>query len=110
MRQVCTKDLDRPIRIQRNVTSPDGKGGRISNWVDAFSCFAQITTLFGTETNNSNRVQATKMIRVTIRFRDGIDEAMRILYQDRTMNIRFLNDLGERHQWLEMQCQENVAL
>lgn len=89
--------LDRRITIQEPVVSQDGYGEPIATrWSDVATVRAQVIPVSGREYFDAAAVRAEKTTRFRIRWRRGVTETQRIVYDGRNYNIRSIVEIGRR--------------
>lgn len=101
--------MRRRVRIQQKTTGVDSVGFPINDqWTDVVTVWAEVKplTLRAREVYQAAGIEAQKSIQVTIRYRSGIAENMRILYGVRTFDIWSVLDTEERHVELQLICRE----
>ena len=76
-----TQQLDRIITIQQRTVTRDSFGGDVVTWVDLAQVWASFTPQSAREQfrNESNIEQASNTAAFRIRWRDDLDEAMRVV-------------------------------
>lgn len=109
-------DLNTRIRIQYKKS--DGSGSfKTAEWVDIGNSTAEDPPRFkyskwvgvhGSEVWIANSVQAERAATVTIRFDKRVNEACRILYGDIVYKIISIDDIGQKHKWLELKVKAEV--
>lgn len=100
-----TGDLDQRIELQRLTRTADGGGGYSETWTTYDTVWAKVEPLSGRERYHAQQTQASANYRVTIRYRDDVSPADRILWRGRVMNIRFPADAGPRNPWLPLDAE-----
>lgn len=103
-------DLRHRLTLQQEVRTADGAGGYTPSWSDVATVWAQVEPLKGAERLHAMQLQDTVSHRVTIRYRAGVTAALRLLFGTRVFNIRAVINPGERNRWLELMCEEGVAV
>jgi SPP1 family predicted phage head-tail adaptor len=85
------------ITVQQLSASDDGYGGKIANWGDVATLFAQVQPIFGnaSERQEAGQRSANAGYRVRIRYRGDITAAMRIIWKTHTLAIHSLHEQGE---------------
>lgn len=79
------------VSIERNVPIIDSSGEKIENWNPVHPrVYAAIEPLSARELFASGAEQSEVVARITIRFRPGINHAMRIVHKDQVYNIEGL--------------------
>lgn len=88
--------LDRRIEIQEPAITRDSFGGETVAWVNFATVWAEYTQTAADERfqNEANRELATRRARFRIRHRPGIDERMRVVYDERAFNIKGIQPWG----------------
>lgn len=82
-------DLDQSITIQAEGTIPDGYDGTIpGGWADVATVPAQVRDKGGNEAMEHMRATGRQTFEITIRRRDGITPANRIMWEGRVLNVR----------------------
>lgn len=80
------------ITIEQRVVSSDGGGGEIQQWNELARVWADVrpvnSFVRNTERFRLGQTQVSKLHRITLRSRDDITEDMRVIYQERVLNIR----------------------
>ena len=79
-----------------------------SNWEDVSTVWAAVMPISGREFYAAQQSQSEVTHNVHIRYRPGINTAMRILYRKRKFQIISIIDHEERHQSLLIKCKELV--
>ena len=105
-----TTRLDRIIEIQRRVVTRDSFGGEVETWAELETVWANVNQTGADEAfrNEANREVATRDARMTIHYRDDIDETMRVIYDERAWDIRGIAEIGFKNK-LELLVQANIG-
>ncbi len=98
------------VQLQRQQRTPDGIGGFDIEWTTYATVSAYIAPLSGTETVVAMQIQDSTTHRLYIRYRAEILPEDRVLFGERTFNIRSVLNLEERNRFIEMRAEEGVAL
>lgn len=101
--------LRNTIRLQRAVTASDGAGGQQVTWSTYATVSAYILPLTGNERLQADRLENPLRKRITIRYRAGVEERDRVLYNGQAHHIQYIADIEERRQWLEIGVTKGVA-
>lgn len=100
--------LDRRIEIQSFTDTRTATGAAERTWTAVARCFAGVSyPLTGNrEDVEGDQPVATTRVTFTIRYRDGLNESMRILYSNKYYNL--LPPFAEvgRKQYLQINAQE----
>ncbi len=101
--------LRESVTIQSPTNTRDSVGGFTTVWTDVLATRAQVRGLSGSEQFFAQRLEANASVKVTIRYRSGITEDMRVLIRDEPYQIRYIDNLEFRDRWLVMTCERGVA-
>lgn len=91
--------LDRCIRVESRSLAQDSYGEALETFTIVESCRAGVKYLRATEPFQGDQFNAQRRVRFTIRWRSGIDETCRIIYNGDTYDIQGVSEQGRR-QWL----------
>lgn len=107
--QTRVGNMRRQITIQQQAATQNALGEEIPSWTTFATCWASIEPMNGRELLAAQQVQSQVNTRITIRYRDGVTPAMRILYKSRYFDIQSIQDIEERNRFLVLQCVERVG-
>lgn len=93
--------LDRCVRIESRTLAQDSYGESLETWAVLESVRAGVKYMRGMEPFQGDQYNAKRVVQFTIRYRTGIDETARIVWEGDTYDIDYINQKG-RHQWLEI--------
>ena len=102
--------LRHPIELQSQDRTPDGIGGFTVTWVTYRMPWAWIRPTSGNETVVGDQIQAAITHDIVIRYQPGVLAEDRVLFGERTFNIRSVINVEERSRWLQLRCEEGVAI
>lgn len=107
---MTTGRLDRIIELQRRAITRDSFGAEIETWAELDTVWAHVNQTGADEAfrNESNRDQATRDARMTIHYRDDLDETMRVIYDERAWDIRGIAEIGFKDK-LELLVQADIG-
>lgn len=97
------------ISLQSKVITQDSTGAPVETWSEIAALWAAKEPLSGREFFDAQGVFEENIVRFRIRYREGMDPAMRIAHGGRTYNIKSIIDPEERHRELELLCAEGVS-
>ena len=92
--------LEEPVRTQ------DGGGGTSESWIAVATVWGQIEARPGGEAIQADRVTATVLHNITIRYRAGVLPEMRFRTGTRIFHILSVADIEDRDRWLICRCEE----
>jgi len=103
--------LKEPVTFQRMTRTADGAGGQTQTWatVSGAPTRAYVRVASGNERYAHDRVEATIKLKLTTRYTNALRESDRVLIRGRAHNIKLLNNLEFRNQWLEISVDGGVA-
>lgn len=99
-------EMNRRIILQSCVKTDDGYGGKTIEWVDHATVWAKVEPLSGREYFEAHQTQAEVTHRVTTRYRDDIDETMRIVFGEKILEIEAVLDVESARQRLVIMARE----
>ena len=99
-------ELNRRIEIQQEVATRGTSGQEILTWEQLACVWAKATyTLTGSgEDVTANQVIVTTRTDFVIRYRSGLDEKMRIVYNGSNYGILNIHEFQERNRFLMIQA------
>lgn len=97
--------LNRRILIQEETASRGDSGQEILNWTTLHDCWAKVDypNIGSGEEVQNDQVIVTTRTDFTIRYRAGLDEKMRVVYQGVNYSIANISEIERRH-FLLLQC------
>ena len=101
--------LRRQITIEQRSTSRDAFGQELIAWSRFATCWAEIQPLAGRELIAAQAVLPEVSVEVVIRYRPGVDSAMRVLYGSQVYEIGAVLDIDMRHEQLRLLCTQGVT-
>ena len=103
--------LNKKISLQRITRTPDGGGGYTESWTEYAKTWAHVKPKTGNEIFSGMQLEANITHDIMIRYRSDILPNDKIVLEtSRELNIRSIIDLEERHVWLQLRCEEGVAV
>ncbi|PHA00939.1 head-tail adaptor protein [Bacillus pseudomycoides] len=96
------------IILQKRSTDyeTDEEGNPLEPWQDVITIWAAVKPLKGREFWQAASVNAENTIRIEIRYRKDITNDMRILYDNRILEITNIIDVDEKHREIHLMCKE----
>ena len=86
--------LDRFVTIEDPTVTQDDFGGEVTTWAEFATVWAQRVDMKARERFNSDQTQAIEMTTWRIRYLDGVQPDMRIVYFSKVYSIIGLAELG----------------
>lgn len=104
--------LRSPIRIQGRASIRMPDGSLSVDWIDKYSCFAEIQQTVGAETISGEQIVSNAVYRVATRWVAGIGPSDRIIYNrndgtpEKILEIISVFNSEERNTVMELVCKE----
>lgn len=102
-------DLRHRITFQELTTNTNENGFEAETWEDFKTAWAAVSNLNGREYYQAAQVQAENTVKFTIRYLEGIDPSMRILFQGKQYNITSIDNIKYQNRHIEIKAQEVVG-
>ena len=91
-------DFDQRITIQNVTESVDTFGQRVQTFSTLANVWAKVEEKTGSEGETSDQIVATRKVQFLIRYRNDINERMRVVYRSKTYMIEsIINDDARKH-------------
>jgi SPP1 family predicted phage head-tail adaptor len=100
--------MDQRITIQSNTWTVDSYGSPIFTWSDRASVAAQVIQRSTSEFMANYGIADKAIIIFRIRWLDGVNNADRVLFGGRQLQIKEIVALGRREA-LEIRCEDTAA-
>jgi SPP1 family predicted phage head-tail adaptor len=104
--------LDERIIVRRESLVNDGMGGSAVSVSDLGTFYANVTAMSGRERDMANQTENPRNYRFKVRRSSAtaaILESDKIVWRNKTMNIRFIADEGLREKYMEIEAEYGVA-
>src|SRR5574337_414744 len=100
--------LNRPVTIQQRVDGHDEAGQPLQIWADVVTVWANVASATGLTTikNASDVAAAIKRDSIRIRFRDGLDEGMRVLLDSIPFDVKEVRMDYAGREWTDLVCEQ----
>jgi SPP1 family predicted phage head-tail adaptor len=99
-------DLRHRLTLEELQRVEDEGGGFSESWVAVAELSAAMRPLSGTETVEADRLAGRITHEIAVRYRLGVQPAMRFRKSARLFHIVTVIDVEERHAWLKCLCEE----
>ncbi len=96
------------VELQSASEAKNSFGETIITWAKVADIYADIQPIRGREYWESFQVQSEVTHKITIRYRAGVVAKNRILFGTRVFVIESVIDVDERHERLELMCEEGA--
>nr|DAY00159.1 MAG TPA: Putative head tail adaptor [Caudoviricetes sp.] len=111
-RMIKAAKFDKQITIQKRDYSREQQNGNYKGqeiWRNVATVRASIEPIQGREYFSGPFQMGENIIRVRIRYREGITNKMRLKYGKRVLDIYSVIDSREEHKELQLMCKEGEA-
>jgi SPP1 family predicted phage head-tail adaptor len=88
--------LDRRITIQDRVETQNSFGEAQISYNDVATVWAEVKPLTGREYFSAAQYVPEAKLKIRIRYRPGVTEKQRIMYQGETYDIGYIAEIGRR--------------
>jgi SPP1 family predicted phage head-tail adaptor len=112
MPKYSASDLRHRIEIYPLTRVPDGGGGYTETYGPAsppITLPAMVRPRTAGERFYAGQTASREQLLVVIRYRSGLGQSVRIAYGGRVFEVLALIDVEERHEWIEMECEERFS-
>lgn len=103
------------LTLQQEIHTADTAGGYTRSWQDVAQLWVEIIpntgNYQGTRGENMvlQHIQTSITHKILLRYRAGIDSSMRLVFENRIFNIRYVINSHENNETLEILAEEGVA-
>lgn len=97
------------IEIYPKTRVSDGGGGFTETWGPAsppVKLPAMVKPRSAGERWYAGQISSREQAVIVIRYRPGLNQSMQVAFEGRRFEVRALIDVDERHEWIEMECEE----
>ncbi len=101
-------ELRHRITIQESVASRDSFGAEILSWVDLAIVWAMVSPVSGKEYFAFQQINAEVSTKITMRYRPSITPKMRVLFENRVLEIDSIINPEQMNISLILMCKEVV--
>lgn len=98
------------VTIQQEGMTSDGQGGHENTWQDVDTVWAMVDPLRSYERMAQGQQEGATKYRVTIRYVPNLTNANAILWDGKRMNITGLFNPDRKKKYLQIECEEGVAV
>jgi len=99
-------DLRHRITLQKKATSINENGFEVETWEDVRTVWAKVTNLHGGEYFTAAAVQTANTVKFTIRYLEGVDTTMRILFKGKQYDITAIDNIKYQNRYMEIKALE----
>ncbi len=95
-------EMTTQISLQSRTVSTDDGGFQSPSWTTVAAVWSRWENVHGAEVWTAQTVQADSPATVLIRYRSGVDTAYAVLKGSTRYEIVSVDDIGERHEYMEL--------
>lgn len=99
-------ELRERVAIQRVTTTRDAIGGLIESWSTLTTVYARVQEMSAGEQYRRQQIQASASHKITVRYLNTIAPSDRIVWRERTFQIRGITNPDMRRRFLDLACEE----
>ncbi|MHC1731975.1 MAG: phage head closure protein [Bacteroidales bacterium] len=96
------------ITFQQLTVTTNENGFEVKAWQDYKTVWAKATSLSGREYYQAAAVQAEKTMVFLIRYIEGIDESLKIKFEDKKFSITYIDALKYQKKYIEIKAMEVI--
>ncbi len=97
------------VTIQQRVAGVNALGQAVQSWADYLTVWANAEPLRGREFFAAGQTQSEVSARFTIRWRQGITAAMRVVWRGQAYDVAAVIETQGQQQMLELMCSSGVG-
>ena len=106
MTEFSPSDLRHRLTLEQLQREDDDGGGFTESWVEVATLFADLRPVGGSENVEADRLAGRVTHEVSLRYRAGVQPAMRFRQGGRLFHIVSVINVEERNRWLTCLCEE----
>ena len=92
------------IRILKKELVVDEIGDTVEKIIEVATLWAKVSNLHGREYFTALYVQREKTLIFTTRYKEGLDETMFLEFQGKDYDIKFIDNIKYKNEYLEIQA------
>ena len=96
--------LNQPVSLYQVQRTPDGGGGWEETWAKVADTWARVEAATGAERLAAGQVQSDLEYHVTIRWREGLDGTLSVVWRTRRLNVLYVADEGPQAVFVRLDC------
>lgn len=97
--------LNRLIRIEKRIATPDPRGGEVVTWQLVVNAWANVRSLNGIETLKSDAIASTAKYSMRIRRREDVDATCRVVFKAQNFNILAVLPDEQGREFIDLACE-----
>lgn len=88
--------MDRRITLKGYTSAADAYGQMVKTWATGSVVWAAVEVVSGTEGQDNQAELSRRRLKFTIRYKSGVDETYRIVYEGNDYDIISVAEIGRR--------------
>lgn len=100
--------LRHQVTLRSYTKTRDAYGGEIETWSDFATVWASVDPLIGREYIAAKQIQAEVSHKIRMRYINGVDPTMKIVFGSRTFEIVSILNVAEQNRELVIMATEDV--
>ena len=104
VKSIAIGDLDQRITVQSNSDTRNSIGERITSWVTALECWANVETLKADEKVVGDSERNVVTHNVIIRYSTVPKMKNRVIWKGYTLEIQNITPLDKYQEWMMLEC------
>ena len=98
------------IEVQAMTLTTDAGGGASQSFATTKRMYADIRPTRGSEAVRQGKLQTEIGHQITVRYHSFITNRHKVLFDGRSFNINYIENVDERDRFMILHCEENVAV
>lgn len=94
------------VSFQEQDLTPNMRGGGVVKWVEVANLWCFVKPVSANESMQLMRLNARTTHKIYTRYRTDLNESMKVVFNNREMQIRGIINIEERNMWLEISAEE----
>lgn len=99
-------DLRHRVTFQKLITEVNENGFEIQTWKNYKTVWSAVSNLSGREYYKAAAIKGEKTVKFLIRYVEGIDESMVIIFRNKQYNITFVDNIKYINKYIEIKAVE----
>lgn len=102
--KITIADMNERIRIERPAGTLNANGVLVPGWATVCEVWARASDMSGREWFAAGARQAEQITSFTIRWREGLDGAMRVIHRGAAYEIVRIDRMSRRKDYMTLNC------
>lgn len=107
--KITTGELRHRVTIQGTTAVQDSSASYSESWSDLVTTWARVRPMNGREYFAAHQEQSAVTHEIVMRFRRGVNTAMRLKFDSRIFDIESVINYDERNEWMIIYCMERTT-